>query len=189
MAKGKPRAGAQSRSPLEVAARDSIPDASRQNQSYKLVRFAEKDFEGGISLNNMRLERLACVKALEGLARKHPKRKIPVLQAYQLMAANAYHADLEALQGHQSSTFRERVDSLTRKEGGLIHRLDKFNKINYIKHQLNDEQAAVLAIILQKMPDKSLAEIWPNRTQRNRARNLIQSALHELALIYGLVKY
>ncbi len=179
----------QSRSPLEQLARDSITEQARDRHSYQMVRFAEKDFEGGVSLNGMRLERLACVKALEGLARKHPKRKTLFLQAYHLMAASRYHGDVQAAQGHRSSTFRERIDVSASREGGLTRRLDVSRRLLRTAEALEPEELAVLNRVIRDRPDESMADIWPNRTERNTARELIKSGLHELAVFYGIVRF
>lgn len=178
-----------SRSPLEQIARDSITAETRARQSYRLVRFAEKDFEGGVSLNGMRLERLACVKALEGLARKHPKRKSVFLEAYHLMAASQYHGDILAAQGNRDNSYRERIDVSSRSEGGLTRRLDVSRRLLRAAEVLEPEELAFLNRVIRDKPDSTMAELWPNRTERNTARELIKSGLHELAVFYGLVKF
>ncbi len=180
---------AKARSPLEQIAKDSLTPEARERHAYRLTRFAEKDFEGGVSLNGMRLERLACVKALEGLARKHPKRKTVLLQAYHLMAASQYHGDLLAAQGQSSSTFRERIDVSSRSEGGLTTRLDVSRRLLRAAERLEPEELACLNRVISDRPENTMAEIWPNRTERNTARELIKSGLHELAVFYGLVKF
>jgi len=179
----------QSRSPLEQIARDSIPPETGQQQAYKLVRFAEKDFEGGVSLNGMRLERLACVRALEGLARKHPKRKSLFLQSYHLMAASQYHGDLLQAEGYRNKSYRERIDVSSRSESGIARRLDISRRLLRAAEKLEPEELACINTIIRDHPDSTMAEIWPNRTQRNTARELIKSGLHELAVFYGLVKF
>ena len=178
-----------SRSPLQQMARESITPEARERNHYKYVSFAEKDFEGGVSLNGVRLERLACVRALEGLARKHPKRKSLFLQPYHLMAANQYHGDILAAQGHRSHAFRERIDVSSRSEGGLSSRLDVSRRLLRAAEILEPEELACLNRIMRDNPDNTMAEIWPNRTQRNTARELIKSGLHELAVLYGLSRY
>lgn len=188
MAKRKSKQVPQIRSPLEVAARQSVTDQAQDQYAYSLRHFAERDFEGGVGLNGMRLERLACVKALEGLARSHPKRKFGFLEAYHLMAANAYHADLLALQGHRSSAYKERIDVSSKSEAGLAHRMDVSQKLSRIDQLLSPEDKAVLNRIIIDLPDFTVAQIWPNRTARNKARDHIKSGLHQLAIIYGLIK-
>jgi len=188
MAKKKRKSIPAARSPLEQVARDSLTGESKRQQAYRLVRFAEKDFEGGISLNGMRMERLACVKALEGLARKHPKRKSIFLEHYHLMAASQYHSDLLAAQGQSSTTFRERIDVNADRDGGLHRRLDISRRILHAAEKLEPEELTVLHRIIRDRPDNTMAEIWPNRTERNTARELIKSGLHELAVFYGLIK-
>lgn len=178
-----------SRSPLEQLARDSITPETDKRNGYKLVHFAEKDFDGGVSLNGMRLERLACVKALEGLARKHPKRKTLFLQAYHLMAASQYHGDLQAVQGQRSNTYRERIDVSSRSEGGLTRRLDVSRRLLRAAEVLEPEELACINTVVRDRPDESMADIWPNRTQRNTSRELIKSGLHELAVFYGLARF
>lgn len=188
--KRKPSAKpAPSRSPLEQVARDSITPEAAQRQNYKLVRFAEKDFEGGVSLDGMRLERLACVKALEGLARKHPKRKTLFLSPYHLLAASQYHGDIQSVQGQRSSTYRERIDVSSRSEGGLTRRLDVSRRLLRAAEVLEPEELACINQVIRDRPDESMAEIWPSRTERNTARELIKSGLHELAVFYGLVRF
>lgn len=179
----------QSRSPLEQLAQDSVTAETRARQSYRLVRFAEKDFEGGVSLNGMRLERLACVKALEGLARKHPKRKSVFLEAYHLMAASEYHRDILAAQGHRDNSYRERIDVSSRSEGGLTQRLDVSRRLLRAAEVLEPEELACLNRIIRDKPDSTMSELWHNRSERNTARELIRSGLHELAVFYGLVKF
>ncbi len=178
-----------SRSPLEQIAKDSITPETGAQQGYKLVRFAEKDFDGGVSLNGMRLERLACVKALEGLARKHPKRKSRFLEAYHLMAGSHYHADLLAAQGHRNATYRERIDISSQGEGHITRRLDISRRLLRAAEKLEPEELACLNRAIRDRPDATMAEIWPNRTERNTARELIKSGLHELAVFYGIVRF
>lgn len=145
-------------------------------------------FEGGVSLNGMRLERLACVKALEGLARKHPKRKTVFLENYHLMAASAYQGDLLAMEGHRNSAYRERIDVSSSGDGGLVRRLDAAERLTYIKSKLPKEELTALDVIITKMPENSMAEIWPGRTDRNKARDYLKGGLHKLAVIYGLIQ-
>jgi len=189
MSRRKNRSAPQTPSPLEKIARESVTPEAANRQTYRLTRFAEKDFEGGVSLNGMRLERLACVKALEGLARKHPKRKTLFLQAYHLMAASQFHGDVLAAQGHRSNAFRERIDISTRSEGGLGRRLDVSRRLLRAAEVLEPEELACLNRVIRDRPDKSMADIWPNRTERNTARELIKSGLHELAVFYGIVRF
>jgi len=176
-------------SPLVQLARDSATPETQAQHVFGVVRFAEKDFEGGVSLNGMRLERLACVKALEGLARKHPKRKSIFLEAYHLVAANQYHSDILAAQGHRDNSYRERIDVSSRSEGGLSQRLDVSRRLLRTAEALEPEELACLNIIIRDKPDSSMTDIWPNRKERNTARELIKSGLHELAVFYGMVKY
>lgn len=193
MAKRRKKRAAQkvpkSKSPLEQIARDSVTSETRHRNAYKMVRFAEKDFEGGVSLNGMRLERLACVKALEGLARKHPKRKTLFLQAYHLMAATQYHGDILAAQGHRDGTYRERIDVSSRSEGGLSQRLDVSRRLLRAAEALEPEELACLNAIIRDKPEATMVDLWPNRTQRNTARELIKSGLHELAVFYGIARF
>ena len=175
-------------SPLVRDAEASVTKETRARQSYRLTRYGQKDFDGGVSLMGIRLERLACVKALEGLARKHPKRKAPFLQAYHLMAANAYHADLLAAEGHRNTAFRERVDTPAASDAGLTYRLDVSQKLTQISRRLQAEHADVLRRVISQYPDNSMTEIWPDRSARNKARENLKEALHQLALIYGLAK-
>ncbi len=175
-------------SPLETAARESVTAEAKKQNAFKLARFAERDFDGGVSLNSMRLERLACCKALEGLAKKHPKRKTPFLESYHLMAANAYHADCLAIEGHRDTTIRERVDISSKAEGGLAHRMDAMQKLARIKREMDANQKAAIDRVVVTSPDQSMAQIWPERAARNRARVLIKQGLHQLAILYGLVK-
>ena len=180
---------AASRSPLEQIARDSVTAETRAQQVYRLVKFAEKDFEGGVSLNGMRLERLACVKALEGLARKHPKRKSIFLESFHLLAASQYHGDLLSAQGHRDNSYRERIDVSSRSEGGLSARLDVSRRLLRAAEVLEPEELSCINRILRDRPDNSMAELWRNRTERNSARELIKSGLHELAVFYGIVRF
>ena len=189
MARKKRKGAPPSKSPLEVLARQSITPETGARQAYILTRFAEKDFEGGVSLNGMRLERLACVKALEGLARKHPKRKTLFLQAYHLLAASQYHSDIFASRGHRSHVFRERIDVSSRSEAGLSRRLDVSRRLLRAAEVLEPEELACINRIIRDMPDSSMADIWSNRTERNTARELIKSGLHELAVFYGIVRF
>ena len=189
MARRKNKSVPHTPSPLEQIARESITPEAASRQAYRLTRFAEKDFEGGVSLNGMRLERLACVKALEGLARKHPKRKTLFLQAYHLMAASEYHGDILAAQGHRSNAFRERIDISARSEGGLGRRLDVSRRLLRAAEVLEPEELACLNKIIRDCPEESMADLWPNRTARNTARELIKSGLHELAVFYGIVRF
>ncbi len=192
MAKRKRKAAPKlvaSKSPLEQIARDSITPETGIRQSYKLVRFAEKDFEGGVSLNGMRLERLAPVKALEGLARKHPKRKTLFLQSYHLLAASQYHGDLLSAEGHRNNTYRERIDVSASGDTGINRRLDISRRLLRAVEKLEPEELASLNKVIRDYPDGTMAEIWPIRTERNTARELIKSGLHELAVFYGMVKF
>lgn len=193
MAKRRKKGAAQklpkSYSPLAQIARDSVTDEARAQQAYRLTNFAEKDFDGGVSLNGMRLERLACVKALEGLARKHPKRKLNFLNGHHLMAASQYHADILAAQGHRDNSYRERIDISSRSEGGLSRRLDVSRRLLRAAEALEPQELACLNTIIRDKPGKSMIDIWPNRTERNTARELIKSGLHELAVFYGIVRF
>ena len=186
MAKRKNKNLPKHKSPLELAANDSVSHQARLRHEYRMAKFAERDRQGGVGLNGMRLERLACVKALEGLARSHPKRKSPFLEPYHLMAANAYHADLLAIEGRSSHAFKERIDTMHKTESGLTHRLDVLQKIGKVDRELGEDAHLILKRILVDRPDDTLAQIWPNRTDQNKARDLIKSGLCQLAVIYGL---
>ena len=188
MAKRKTKNLRGPKSPLELAANDSVTPEAKVQHDYRLTRYAERDFEGGVSLDGIRLERIACVKALEGLARAHPKRKTPFLEQYHLMAANAYHADLLATEGSRSHAFRERIDASSSSEGGLAHRMDVMQKLGHVEAELGAKKKAILDRILVQLPDNTMTQIWPDRTHRNKARDLIKSALHDLAILYGLAR-
>ncbi len=188
MAKRKVRNMPKARSPLEVAARESVTRETGARHDYVLSYFAERDFEGGVSLNGIRLERRACVKALEGLARKHPKRKKPFLEGYHITAANMYHGDLMAMEGHRDHSYRERIDVSSSSEGGLAHRLDVTARLQRLILVLGQADTAIINRVIVDRPDSSMAEIWPDRTDRNKARDRIKEALTKLAIHYGLVK-
>ncbi len=188
MAKRKTKNLRGPKSPLEVAANDSVTSETKSQHDYRMTRYAERDFEGGVSLDGIRLERLACVKALEGLARTHPKRKTPFLEQYHLMAANAYHADLLATEGSRSHAFRERIDSLSHAEGALAYQMDVIQKLGRVERELGADQKSTLDRILIQMPESTMTQIWPDRTHRNKARDLIKAALHNLAILYGLAR-
>jgi len=177
-----------STSPLVIQARESLSKQAQQRYGYKIHHYAEKDFEGGISLNGVRLERLACVKALEGLARSHPRRKTRFLDEFHLIAANLYHADILFSIGHRSLAFQERVDISRSGDGGISRRLEVLDRLEQIAKTLDLAEHSVLTRIMRDMPDHTMAQIWPNRNERNASRDLIKSALHKLAIYYGIIR-
>jgi len=186
MAKTKQKRSKYTPSPLRIAAEQSLTPQARQQAGFMVCQFQERGLDGGV-LDGMRLEKISCVRALEGLVRKHPKAKRAFLDPIHLMAANAYHADLIAISGQRSHVIREAIDVSSDAEAALLYRLEARSKLFQIQSKMPAEQKSLLDQIMIDFPDATLVSIWPNRTQRDRAKDKIKSALDLLAVEYGLV--
>ncbi len=173
-------------SPLLVAAENSISPQARQHAGYHPQNFIERGRDGGL-LDNIRLEKLACVRPLEGLARKHPKAKKAYLEPYHLMAANAYQADLDGAKGQVSHMVREVIDVSSDVEGAFIYRLEARQKLAAVQNRMPGPLLRTMNVVLVEKSDRPLAAIWPNRSDRDHAKSEIKKALTWLAIEYGLI--
>ncbi len=172
-------------SPLVISAEASLPPEARLHADYKAQWFQERDLEGGI-MDGVRMERISCVRALEGLARRHPKAKSAFLKPYHLMAANAYHADLLGVRGQKSHELRESIDVSTDVELAMIYRVEAQAKLVKIQNRMPSDLKHVMDTVLVSFPDQSLNRIWPNRSERDKMKAKIKEGLEFLAHIYGL---
>ena len=186
MAKIKHRKRANTPSPLKIAAEQSLPPEARQHAAFIARRFQERGLDQGV-MDGMRMEKIACVRSLEGLARRHPKSRSAFLDPIQLMAANAYHADLQDVRGQRSHAVRESIDVSSDVEATLLYRVEARQKLTRIQNRMPQELKSVLEEILVKFPDSTLVSIWPNRSQRDKSKASIKAALDWLAVEYGLV--
>ena len=186
MAKTKNRIKKPQPSPLKIAAEGSLNTEARQHAEYRVVPFQERGLDRGV-LDGMRMEKIACVRALEGLARRHPKARRAYLDPVHLMAANAYHADLVAFQGQKSHALREAIDVSTDVEASILYRVEARQKLIRIQNRMPAELKNVLDQILIRTPDATLVSIWSNRSERDKAKVQIRAGLEYLAVEYGLV--
>ena len=186
MAKTKSKYKTRQVSPLVTAAEQTISNPGVRRQAFIPRWFKERGLDGGM-LDNVRMEKIACIRPLEGLARCHLKARRAFLQPHHLMAANAYHADLLALRGQRSHEVREAIDFSADVEAALVYRVEAAQKLSRIQNQMPNEQLNVLDTIFVQRPDHTLARIWPNRSDRDHAKEKIRSALDFLAVEYGLM--
>ena len=188
MARSKFKKKVQHISPLVSAAEQTIANRSSQGKAFEARWFKEHSRDGKM-LDNVRMERIACVRPLEGLARCHAKAKKPFLEHFHLMAANAYHADLIAVQGQGSHEIREAIDVSSDMEIALLYRVEAAQKLKQIQNHLGPIEHKVLERVMISGSDQTLAKLWPKRSERDHAKEHIRSALSELAKIYGLISH
>ena len=171
-------------SATQIAAEQSVTPEARQHAAYVSEVATERDVEGGM-MDTTRMRRLAPVRPLEGMAEKHPKADSPFLEAVHIIAANKYHDMLEAARGRMNHELTETVDSSRNPEGRTLGYLEAIDSLARIRLRMPIDYASVLNLCFVLHPDKTMAEICPNRTLRNINRQIMKEALQWLAVEFG----
>jgi hypothetical protein len=172
----------------EIEAEATLNPFTRQHTNYERVTFSERDMDGGL-MEGTHMMRLAPVRALEGLAVTHPKRDRPFLCSSQVMAANKYHDLLEAAHGRMNHEINAKVDKSGNPDGRTLTHLEANDRLSRVHRRMAIDHRAVLDLIYIQRPKSTMANIWPNRTLRNRSREIIGDALAWLAVEFGYTSH
>lgn len=175
-------------SATEIEAEGKLALEARQHAAYAIERFAMKDAQGDAqnALDSHRMRRVACAKALEGLAVIHHRAKQPFLDPIHLQAASVYQGDLDACHGGGSHEIVERVQSSGSPDLAQCYQLDCLNRVARIGHRMDPAQNKAVRIVLENR-DMSLTRLWPERTAQRYAKERIKDGLVWLAREYGLM--
>lgn len=169
----------------EREAESSLSPHARQHAEYVRTVHGVHDAEGGV-MDGHHMRKIAPVRPLEGWARKNPKAKEPYLDAIHILAANKYHDLIEAAHGRMNHEIKEQVDSSPNPEGRTLGFIEANDILTRIHVRMPMDFKSMADLIFVKFPDKSAAQIWPNRTLRNISREIAKDMLIWLAAEFGL---
>lgn len=168
----------------EIAAEATVNAFARQHGEYARVAFTERDKEGGM-IEGTRMRRIAPVRALEGLAVKHPKSDKPFLTEVHMMAAKKYDAMILAAQGHCDHEIKEWVDRSPSPGSRTLYHIMANDQLARLHLRMPVDHRMALACVFISSRDKTLAQVWPLRSIRDIQRKTIKDGLDWLAAEFG----
>lgn len=169
---------------LEAHAQATVSKYARQHAAYAYEKFADRP-DGEKAHDNGRMKVLSPIRCLDGLCVKNPKAKKPYLDVAQMMAAWDYHGLLDAAKGGISHELREQVDSSPDHGKRAENLIASQQSLALLKARMPAHISVMANLIFIKSPDKSLTEIWPNRTLRGMNKEIIADLLNFLAYEFG----
>jgi len=128
-------------------------------------------------MSGARMERIAPVRALEGLARINPKSDKPYLTPIMILASRKYYILMEAAKGKLNHEIIEPVDKSVDSDGRLVSHLTANDRFTRLRLKMPMDFSAMADLLYVKMPDRSLTQIWPNKTLRENSKVIIRDTL------------